>query len=89
MGHLICSHSASGSANRIKHLGSIESNIGLLSTSQAQEFMQSSGIKQKNDRVLVQKERTGRTSSPRGISNNIAKLAQPTLEGGGRTATFG
>jgi hypothetical protein len=59
-GHLICNHSASGSANRIRHLGSIESNASLLSTGQAQEIMQSSRIKQNNDRVLVQKERTGK-----------------------------
>jgi hypothetical protein len=58
MCHLIRNHSASGSANRIRHLGSIESNTGLLSTGQAQEIMRSSRIKQNNDRVLVQKERT-------------------------------
>jgi ABC-type lipopolysaccharide export system ATPase subunit len=54
MGHLISNHSASESANRIRHLGSIESNAGLLSTGQAQEIMQSSRIKQNNDQVLIQ-----------------------------------
>jgi hypothetical protein len=48
------------SANRIRHLGSIESNVGLLSTGQAQEIMRSFRIKQNNDRLLVQKERTGK-----------------------------
>jgi hypothetical protein len=38
-GHLISNHSASGSANRIRHLGSIESNTSLLSTDQAQKIM--------------------------------------------------
>jgi hypothetical protein len=60
MGHLISIHLTSGSANRIRHLGSRESNAGLLSTGQAQEIMQSSRIKQNNDRVLVQKECTGK-----------------------------
>jgi hypothetical protein len=60
MGHLISNHSAPGSANRIRHLGSIESNAGLLSTGQAQEIMRSSIIKQNNDWVLVQKECTGK-----------------------------
>jgi hypothetical protein len=31
LGNLISNHSASESANRIRHLGSIESNVGLLS----------------------------------------------------------
>jgi hypothetical protein len=60
MGHLISNHSTSRSANRIRHLGSIESNIGILSTGQAQEIMRSTIIKQNNDRVLVQKERTSK-----------------------------
>jgi hypothetical protein len=60
MEHLISNHSASRSANRIRHLGSIESNAGLLSIGQAQEIMRSSRIKQNNDRVLIQKERTGK-----------------------------
>jgi hypothetical protein len=58
MGHLISNHSTCESANRIRHLGSIDSNAGLLSIGQAQEIMRSSRIKQNNDRVLVQKERT-------------------------------
>jgi hypothetical protein len=45
MGHLISNHSASGSANRIRHLGSIE-------------IMRSSRIKQNTDRMLIQKEHT-------------------------------
>jgi hypothetical protein len=44
-GHLISNHSGSGSANRIRHLGSIESNADLLSTGRAQEIMQSYRIK--------------------------------------------
>jgi hypothetical protein len=60
MGHLISIHLTSGSANRIRHLGSRKSNAGLLSTGQAQEIMQSSRIKQNNNRALVQKERTGK-----------------------------
>jgi hypothetical protein len=58
--HLISNHSTSGSAKRIRHLGSKESNTGLLSTVQAQEIVWSSIIKQNNDQVLVEKERTGK-----------------------------
>jgi hypothetical protein len=57
-GHLISNDLASGCADRIRHLGSTESNADLLSIGQAQEIMQSSRIKQNNDRVLVQKEHT-------------------------------
>jgi hypothetical protein len=44
IGHLISKHSASESADRIKHFCSTETNINLLSTGQAQEIMQSSRI---------------------------------------------
>jgi hypothetical protein len=59
-GHLISNHLASSCADRIKHLGSTESNTDLLSTVKAQEIMQSSRIKQNNDRVLAQKECIGK-----------------------------
>jgi hypothetical protein len=38
-GHLISIHSASRSADRVRHLGSTESKPDLLSTSKAQEIM--------------------------------------------------
>jgi hypothetical protein len=59
-GHLISNHSASGSADRRRHLGSTESKAGLLTTGQAKEIMRSSKIKQNNDRVLLQKEHTSK-----------------------------
>jgi hypothetical protein len=88
MGHLISNHSAPGSANRIRRLGSIESNVGLLSIGQAQEIMRSSRIKQNNDRVLIQKERTGKNfltkrnllhRSEDGIANPQRRLADHDL----------
>jgi hypothetical protein len=37
---------------------------------------------------LYKKNVPARTSSPRGISSSVVKLARPTLEGGGWTAIF-
>jgi hypothetical protein len=59
-GHTISNHSASGSVDRIRHFGSTESRLSLLSTGYAHEVMRSSIIKQYNDWVLIQEERTSK-----------------------------
>jgi hypothetical protein len=88
MGHPIGNHSADGSGDIIWHFCSTESKLSLLSTC----LLMKSSDAPKLNYIMIgcsnKKNVPARTSSPGGISLNIVKLAQPTLEDGGRIIAF-